>query len=113
MDNKNNKADQKSRMKGLSSRNESHTGDEDENKVCKRPRMETEIIKNSLENFLNNPGLRHLAEDIYSCLGYNNLDTCQLVNSSCPRNLRHFGNGQKKMRAHFSSSNHFFRTILV
>ena len=37
-------------------------------------------------------------------------------NSSCPRNLRHFGNPKylsKKMRAHFWSSNHFFRTILV
>ena len=40
----------------------------------------------------------------------------QTFNSSCPRNLKHFGNhkeGAKKMRAHFSSSNHFFMTILV
>ena len=53
-----------------------------ENKACKIPHMEPEIIKNSLENFLNNPGLQHLAENIFSYLHYKDLDACQLVNRS-------------------------------
>ena len=53
-----------------------------ENKACKISRMEPEIIKNYFENFLNNPGLQHLAENIFLCLNYKDLDACQLVNRS-------------------------------
>ena len=55
---------------------------QNENKASKKPRMEPEIIKNSLENFLNNPGLQHLAENIFSYLNHKDLDACQLVNRS-------------------------------
>ena len=55
---------------------------QNENKASKKPRMEPEIIKNSLENFLNNPGLQHLAENIFLNLNYKDLDACQLVNRS-------------------------------
>ena len=53
-----------------------------ENKACKISRMEPEIIKNYFENFLNNPGLQHLAENIFLYLNYKDLDACQLVNRS-------------------------------
>ena len=48
-------------------------------KACKRPRFEPEIVKNSLENFLNNPGLQHLAENICSYLNYQDLSAFQLI----------------------------------
>ena len=56
---------------------------QNENQAPKRPRMEPEIMKNTLENFINNPGLQHLAENIFSHLNYKDLDACQLVNRSC------------------------------
>ena len=56
---------------------------ENEYKSPKRPHMELEIVKNSFENVINNPGLQHLAENIFSYLYYKDLDACQLVNRSC------------------------------
>ena len=44
--------------------------------------MEPEIVKNSLGNFISNPGLQHLAEYIFSCLNYKDLESCQLINRS-------------------------------
>ena len=55
---------------------------QNENQAPKRPHMEPEIMKNSLENFFNNSGLQHLAENIFSYLHYKDLDACQLVNRS-------------------------------
>ena len=55
---------------------------QNENQAPKRPHMELEIMKNSLENFFNNSGLQHLAENIFSYLHYKDLDACQLVNRS-------------------------------
>ena len=48
----------------------------------KRPRMEFVIVKNSLENIINNPGLQHLAENIFSYLNYKDLESCQRINTS-------------------------------
>ena len=48
----------------------------------KRPRMEFVIVKNSLENIINNPGLQHLAENIFSYLNYKDLESCQHINTS-------------------------------
>ena len=56
---------------------------QNEMQALKRPRMEPDIMKNTLENFINNPGLQHLAENIFSHLNYKDLDACQLVNRSC------------------------------
>ena len=55
---------------------------ENENKASKSPRMEPEIVKNSLENFMINPGLQHLAENIFSNLNYQDITSCQLINQS-------------------------------
>ena len=52
------------------------------NIASKKPCMEPKIVKNSLGNFINNPGLQHLAENIFSCLNYKDLESCQLVNRS-------------------------------
>ena len=53
------------------------------NKISpKRPRMEFVIVKNSLENIINNPGLQHLAENIFSYLNYKDLESCQHINTS-------------------------------
>ena len=49
---------------------------------AKRPRMEPEIVKNSLENLINNPGLQHLAENMFSYLNYKDLESCQCINRS-------------------------------
>ena len=48
----------------------------------KRPQMEPEFVKNSLENFISNPGLQHLAEIIFSNLEYQDITACQLINRS-------------------------------
>ena len=53
-----------------------------ENKVSKRPHIEPEIVKNSLENFITNPGLQHVAENIFSNLNYKDITACQLINRS-------------------------------
>ena len=53
---------------------------ENEFKPPKRPHMEPKIIKNSLENVIRNPGLQHLAENIFSYLNYDDLKSCQLIN---------------------------------
>ena len=50
--------------------------------TSKKPRLESKIVKNSLGNFISNPGLQHLAEYIFSCLNYKDLESCQLVNRS-------------------------------
>ena len=55
---------------------------ENEYKSPKRPHMELEIVKNSFENVINNPGLQHLAENIFSFLSYDDLKSCQLINRS-------------------------------
>ena len=52
---------------------------ENEIKACRRPRFEPEFVKNSLENFLNNPGLQDLAENICSYLNYQDLSAFQLI----------------------------------
>ena len=52
------------------------------NKASKRPHMEPKIVKNSLENFINNPGLQHLAENVFSNLNYQDITACQLINRS-------------------------------
>ena len=56
--------------------------EENENKACRRRRFEPAIVKNSLENFLNNPGLQHLAGNIFSYLNFQDLLSCQLINRS-------------------------------
>ena len=43
------------------------------NTASKKPRLEPEIVKNSFENVIKNPGLLHLAETIFSYLNYNDL----------------------------------------
>ena len=53
-----------------------------ENKVFKRLSIEPEIVKNSLENFIINPGLQHMAENIFSNLNYKDITACQLINRS-------------------------------
>ena len=50
--------------------------------ASKKPRMKPEIIKNSLENFINNAGLQHLAENIFLYLNFKDLKACQLINRS-------------------------------
>ena len=52
------------------------------NIASKKPRLEPEIVKNSFENVIKNPGLQHLAETIFSYLNYNDLQSCQCINSS-------------------------------
>ena len=58
--------------------------DEENNKESKRPRMDhqPEIDKKSLENLTNDPDVQHLAENIFSCLSYKDLEACQLINQS-------------------------------
>ena len=36
----------------------------------------------TMENFLKNPGLQHIAENVFLNLNYENLETCRLVNKS-------------------------------
>ena len=55
---------------------------ENEYKPPKRPHMEPEIVKNSFENVIKNPGLQHLVETIFSYLNYNDLQSCQCINRS-------------------------------
>ena len=50
--------------------------------ASKKPRMKPEIIKNSLENFIDNAGLQHLAENIFLYLNFKDLNACQLINRS-------------------------------
>ena len=57
--------------------------DDSEKKPSKRSRMECEVVKESLENVINNPGLQHLAENIFSYLNYQDITACQLINNSC------------------------------
>ena len=57
--------------------------DDSEHKPSKRSRMEHEVVKESLENVINNPGLQHLAENIFSYLNYQDMTACQLINNSC------------------------------
>ena len=57
--------------------------DDSEHKPSKRSRMEREVVKESLENVINNPGLQHLAENIFSYLNYQDITACQLINDSC------------------------------
>ena len=52
------------------------------NTASKKPRLEPEIVKNSFENVIKNPGLQHLAETIFSYLNYNDLQSCQCINRS-------------------------------
>ena len=52
------------------------------NIASKKPRLEPEIVKNSFENVIKNPGLQHLAETIFSYLNYNDLQSCQCINRS-------------------------------
>ena len=52
------------------------------NIASKKPRLEPEIVKNSFENVIKNPGLQHLAETIFSYLNYNDLKSCQCINRS-------------------------------
>ena len=52
------------------------------NIASKKPRIEPEIVKNSFENVIKNPGLQHLAETIFSYLNYNDLKSCQCINRS-------------------------------
>ena len=42
---------------------------------------------NTLEKILNNPGLQHLAENIFSNLNYEDLAICQGINQSCKQIL--------------------------
>ena len=55
---------------------------ENENKVSKRHSIKQEIVKNSFENFIVNPGLQHVAENIFSNLNYKDITACQLINRS-------------------------------
>ena len=52
------------------------------NKASKRSRKDPIDMKNYFENIVNNPGLQHLAEAIFSNLNFNDLLACQLVNQS-------------------------------
>ena len=36
-----------------------------------------------MENFINNPGVQHIAENVFLNLNYEKLETCRLVNESC------------------------------
>ena len=56
--------------------------DENNEATSKRPRMEPEINKKSLENLTNDADVQHLAENIFSCLSYKDLEACQLINQS-------------------------------
>ena len=53
-------------------------------KKSKKPRCDTEIVKNQhyLENFMETPGLQHLATNIFLNLNYKDLKACQHVNQS-------------------------------
>ena len=53
-------------------------------KKSKKPRHETEIVQNQhyLENFMETPGLQHLATNIFLNLNYKDLKACQHVNQS-------------------------------
>ena len=44
---------------------------------------------NTLEKILNNPGLQHLAENIFNNLKYEDLEACQGINQSCKQILEH------------------------
>ena len=49
-------------------------------RASKRPRKEVVTAKNYLEIFIQNPGLQHLAENIFLNLNYQDLQSCQLIN---------------------------------
>ena len=40
-----------------------------------------------LESIFNNPGLQHIAENIFCNLNYENLELCRTVNQSCKKIL--------------------------
>ena len=52
------------------------------NITSKRSHIEHEIVQNSLENVINNPGFQHLAENIFLYLNYKDLKACQCINRS-------------------------------
>ena len=74
--------------------------------ASKKPRTKPEIIKNSLENFINNAGLQHLAEKIFLYLNFKDLKACQLINRSSQSILanprfwlqKFIENGQEKIQ---------------
>ena len=53
------------------------------NKASKRSRKDPVSVKNYFENIIKSPGLQHLAEEIFSHLNFDDLQTCQLINRSC------------------------------
>ena len=53
------------------------------NKAYKRSRKDPVSVKNYFENIIKSPGLQHLAEEIFSHLNFDDLQTCQLINRSC------------------------------
>ena len=50
------------------------------NRASKRYRKEPENVENYLEMFIENPGLQHLAENIFLNLNYKDLKSCHLIN---------------------------------
>ena len=52
--------------------------------ASKKPRTDQpEINPKSLENLTDDADIQHLAENIFSCLSYKDLEACQLINQSC------------------------------
>ena len=58
------------------------TDEENGPRPSKRIRKEEPVEKRYLENFINNPGLQHLAERIFVNLNYQDLKDCRLINKS-------------------------------
>ena len=54
----------------------------------KIPRMESKtVFKSHLENFINVPGLRHLAENIFLNLKKEKLEDCRFINEAAKKIL--------------------------
>ena len=60
----------------------STTKQENQPPPSKRPRMESDHSKSNLEDFINIPGLQHLAENIFLSLNYDDLMSCQTISKS-------------------------------
>ena len=53
------------------------------NSVKKLIRSKTKFEASPMENIINNPGLRHITENIFLNLDFKDLVACQLINKSC------------------------------
>ena len=51
-------------------------------KESKRSHKEPVRVNNYFENIIKNPGLQHMAENIFSNLNYNDIKACHLINRS-------------------------------